>query len=109
MGGDISTPAAAQPAPQFTEAELFFELNNTDGDLGIHGSIDGGPWTNLTIEAPGDRTLLEVLSRGRLKSQGMTQLFFESAEPPFDELDPADFFQPIPGGPVRDLGSLADG
>ena len=26
----------------FDEAELFFELNDTDGDLGIHGKIDGG-------------------------------------------------------------------
>ncbi len=25
----------------FDEARLFFELNDTDGDLGIHGKIDG--------------------------------------------------------------------
>lgn len=28
----------------FSEAEIFFELNNTDGDLGIHSSIDGDAW-----------------------------------------------------------------
>ncbi len=25
----------------FEEAEVFFELNNTDGDLGIHCSVEG--------------------------------------------------------------------
>ena len=34
-----------EPPPVFTEAEIFLELNDTDGDLGIHASIDGGPWT----------------------------------------------------------------
>ncbi len=40
------------------EAELFFELNNTDGDLGIHAVIDADDWRTLSIEGPGDRTLL---------------------------------------------------
>ena len=35
------TTASAQG--KFEEAELFFELNNTDGDLGIHAVIDGAP------------------------------------------------------------------
>ncbi len=82
----------------FAEAELFFELNDTDGDLGIHASIDGGPWTSLEIESPHDVSLLHISSRSRLRQQGMTQLFFESAEPPFDELDPADFFRRFPEG-----------
>lgn len=82
----------------FSEAELFFELNNTDGDLGIHASIDGGPWTNLEIEGPNDRLLLNIVSQGRLRRQGLTQLFFESAEPSFEELDPAEFFRRFPEG-----------
>ena len=30
-----------EPEIPFDEARLFFELNDTDGDLGIHGLIDG--------------------------------------------------------------------
>ncbi len=92
--------SAAQPAPVpvFTEAEIFLELNDTDGDLGIHASIDGGPWTDLEIEGPHDRTLLDIVSRGRLRNQGLTQLFFESAEPSFDELDPKAFLRRFPEG-----------
>ena len=33
----------------FDEAIVFFELNNTDGDLGIHSLIDGEPWKRLEL------------------------------------------------------------
>jgi len=82
----------------FARAELFFELNHTDGDLGIHADIDGGVWTTLLVEGPDDRRLLTILSQGRLRRQGLTQLAFESAEPSFDELSPDDFFRRFPEG-----------
>ncbi len=93
----------------FAEAFLFFELNNTDGDLGIHGKIDGGPWKKMEIEGPNERTLLKVRARGRLKRQGMTELFFESAEPTFDELSPAKFFKRFPEGEYEIEGETLEG
>ncbi len=104
----ISADRAERTQP-FSEAEIFFELNDTDGDLGIHASIDGGPWTSLEIEGPNDRSLLYIVSRGRLRSQGLTQLFLESAEPRFDELDPADFFRRFPEGWYEIEGIAQDG
>jgi hypothetical protein len=97
VGPSMPVVQADRPL-RFSEAQLFFELNDTDGDLGIHASIDGEPWTDLEIEGPGDRALLNLASRGRLRAQGLTQLGFESAEPPFDELAPADFFRRFPEG-----------
>ncbi|MEW8382788.1 MAG: hypothetical protein AB2704_13125, partial [Candidatus Thiodiazotropha taylori] len=41
----------------FDEAELFFELNDTDGDLGIHGKVDGDEWKRLVIEDPYERRM----------------------------------------------------
>ncbi len=70
---------------EFDEAHVFFELNNTDGDLGIHALIDGEPWKKLTIEDQDERTILKVKTRSRLRRQGLTEFFFESAEPTFDE------------------------
>jgi hypothetical protein len=106
----VSMTAAGQGGQRrFTEAELFFELNDTDGDLGIHASIDGEPWTDLEIEGPGDRTLLQIISRGQLRTQGLTQLFFESAEPPFDDLAPEEFFRRFPEGRYEIEGRLQDG
>jgi hypothetical protein len=83
---------------RFTQASIFLELNDTDGDLGIHASIDGEPWTDLSIEGPNERTLLDIFSRGRLRAQGLTQLSFESAEPSFDALAPPDFLRRFPEG-----------
>ena len=97
--GSVVTGALAQTAEiPYSEAELYLELNDTDGDLGIHGSIDGEPWKLLEIEDPAERTILDVLPSGRLARQGMTQLFFESAEPPFDELPPPQFLRRFPEG-----------
>jgi hypothetical protein len=105
-----SVPSVRAQRPQrFSEAALFLELNHTDGDLGLHASIDGEPWTDLEIEGPDDRPLLNLVSRGRLRAQGLTQLSFESAEPPFDELSPAAFFRRFPAGRYEIEGRLQDG
>ena len=85
-------------AEQFEEAHLFIELNHTDGDLGIHALVDGEPWTDLRIDGPGDSELLNVVSRGRLARQGMTEVFFETEEPDFEDLRPSDFFRRFPEG-----------
>ena len=96
----LASGIAAQPlwAAEFSEAELFFELNDTDGDLGIHASIDGDAYSKLKIRNPNDRILLRVRAEGRLARQGLTQLFLESAEPTFDELAPEAFFVRFPEG-----------
>ena len=52
----------------------------------------------MKIEAPNERTLLNITVRSRLRRQGLTELFFESAEPTFDELDPEVFFARFPEG-----------
>jgi hypothetical protein len=94
----LGAPGWAGEPIELTETELYFELNDTDGDLGIHGSIDGGPYTRLEIEDSRGRTIYSLAALGRLAKQGLTQLFFESAEPSFDELDPEDFFARFPEG-----------
>jgi hypothetical protein len=91
-GGDAAQALGLQ------ESELFFELNDTDGDLGIHASIDGGPYTRLVIKDPQGRTILDLRAQGILAAQELTQLMFESAEPSFDELDPERFFERFPAG-----------
>lgn len=100
----LSGPAAAEEPP-FDEAELFFELNDTDGDLGIHGKIDGGPWKTLIIETDDDDVLLGIRLGNELRLQGLTELFFESAEPTFDELPPEEFFERFPEG-IYDVEGL---
>ncbi len=90
-------------------AEVFFELNNTDGDLGIHALIDGEPWKRLQIEDPHERRVFGAVARGRLRRQGVTEIFFESAEPTFDELAPEAFFRRFPEGTYEVEGITLEG
>jgi hypothetical protein len=93
----------------FAEAEIFFELNNTDSDLGIHALIDGEGWKRLSIKDPNERKMLNVRVKGRLRRQGLTEIFFESAEPRFSELPPAVFFARFPEGEYEIEGRTLDG
>jgi len=107
--GAAATDCWAGGWDDFEVAELYFELNDTDGDLGIHGKIDGGPWKNIWIKDPYYNSIMKVAARGRLRQQALTELFFESAEPSFDDLDPDDFFDRFPEGYYRIYGWSEDG
>jgi hypothetical protein len=93
----------------FDEASIFFELNDTDGDLGIHALIDGEAWKSLEIEDPRERRMLNIRVNGRLRKQGLTEIFFESAEPTFDELPPEKFFRRFPAGIYEIEGETLEG
>lgn len=94
---------------EFDEAHIFLELNNTDGDLGIHALIDGEPWKKLQILDGCEKKVLSINVRSRLRRQGLTELFFESAEPPFDELSPGEFFDRFPAGTYEIEGITLEG
>ncbi len=94
---------------EFDVAEVFFELNHTDGDLGIHALIDGEPWRSLEIENVSEREILDIVVKSTLRKQGLTEIFFESAEPTFDELSPKRFFRRFPPGEYEVEGRTLDG
>ena len=104
-----STLVVAEEELEFEEAYLYFELNDTDGDLGIHGKVDGDAWKRVKIEGPNDRKLLDIKIKSSLKRQGLTELFFESSEPTFDELHPEVFFDRFPEGLYEWEGKTLDG
>jgi len=97
---------------ELEEAFLYFELNDTDGDLGTHGKADGDAWKRMSIEGPegpNERKILDIRAKSGLRRQGLTELFFESAEPTFDELDPEVFFPRFPEGLYEWEGKTLDG
>ena len=67
----------------FDDAELFIEINSTDGDAGIQVFVDGEGWERLVIKDPSGKQLLVINGTTSVKAQGLTELFFESAEPSF--------------------------
>ncbi len=99
---------------EFEEADLFFELNDTDGDLGLQGFLEGDAWKSLEIAGPErddeseEPVLMSIWVRNALRRQGLSEFFFESDEPGFDELSPAAFFRRFPQGVYEIEGITLD-
>lgn len=104
--------AAAVPrswAVELEEAFLRIEINASDGDVGLHGKFDGEPSTSMEIKNPQGREFFEVEAGGALARQGLTENFFESAEPSRDEQPLAAFLRRFPQGTYRFKGQTIDG
>jgi hypothetical protein len=101
--------AAPAPGETFDEADIYFELNDTDGDLGLHAKIDGDAWLRLLLASPDGKEKMRVVTSGTMSSHGLTELFFESAEPSFDELPPARVFRRFKEGVWRITGTTIEG
>lgn len=94
---------------ELDEAEVFIEFNSTDGDFGIQYFWDGEPWDRMNVEDPDGRSALKVRISSSLRAQGLTEGFFESAEPSADELSMAEFLARFPAGEYEFEGRTLEG
>lgn len=93
----------------FDDARLRIEVNATDGDSGLHILLDGEGWREVELIDPRGRSVLEVKGSSNVSRTGLTEMFFESAEPGFDELPLADFLKRFPAGNYRFKGTTVEG
>jgi hypothetical protein len=93
----------------FDDARIIIELNSTDGDSGIQLFVDGEGWDELEVMSPDMSTILHVMGDGSVGLQGLTELFFESAEPSFDVLPFDEFLARFPEGVYTLMGTTVDG
>lgn len=91
------------------EARIFLEYNQTDGDLGVHVFLDGEDWRQLEIESPSGQRIFAVRGRGGFGDLGMTELFFEGAEPSLSEVPLAELLALFPEGEYDFSGRTVDG
>jgi len=110
----VSAPAAAQAPHGFDfveldEAELFFEENTTDGDMGIHFKVDGEGWRRIFLIDPDWRPLLNAGIKGSLREIGLTELFSESSEPGYDEMPREEFLALFDEGTYRFFAQSIEG
>lgn len=98
----------ARGAEQLEEAFLRIEINATDGDVGLHGKFDGGPWKLMSIESPNGSEIYHVDANGALRDQGLTENFFESDEPTCAEQPLRDFLERFPTGTYQFTGTTLD-
>lgn len=104
--------ALVGPPMPFNQADLFFEENATAGDLGIHFDIDhssADAWRRLMIFFPDGTLFMNVAAAGAEAETGVTGLFSESAEPPFEEVPPEEFEKRFPEGDYTIVGVTING
>ncbi len=94
---------------ELDEARIFIEFNSTDEDFGIQFFWDGDAWDSMAVLGPDERTLLRVQASRSLAEQGLTEGFFESAEPSIDELTMEEFFERFPEGTYEFEGETLKG
>jgi hypothetical protein len=109
-GGAERQAAAAQRQPlRYELRDLFIETNATDRDAGLQLRLDGEDWLGLSVRDPRGRLLVDVEARGRLRRYGLTELFFEAAEPSFDESPFRVFRRRFPEGRYSFRGRTVEG
>ena len=95
---------------ELEEANIFWEYNSTDNDLGVHVFLDGEDWKKMTITNPLGHRLFDVKGQGLYKKLGMSELFFEGAEPVLgEELELEELLAGFPEGEYEFEGKTAGG
>jgi hypothetical protein len=109
--GAVILPACAsqEAAVEFKRAQMRVEINATDLDAGLQIDLDHEPWRSITIQDPNGNKILDVVTDGVLEGYGLTELFSESSEPPFDEFPLEEFLMLFPAGDYTFEGVTIDG
>jgi hypothetical protein len=104
-------PAAVPAQPEQVELEIariFIEYNFSGNDLGFHVFLDGEDWTDLKISDPTGTKIFDVSGKGGYANFGLTELFFEGAEPNLSDVPVADLLALFPEGEYTFIGKTAD-
>jgi hypothetical protein len=107
--GVTDAAAKTKKTVNFSIAKVFFEYNSTANDLGVHVFLDGEDWRELKIVNPKGRTIFEVEGRGPYRDLGMTELFFEGAEPNLADVPLEELLAKFPSGDYQLVGRTVDG
>lgn len=105
----LSTAGAAPKPVEFSDARLKVEINATDGDAGLQVFLDGEAWNQVELVDPQGNQVVDVDVTGRAEDYGLTELFSESSEPPFEEFPLERFKELFPEGTYTFRGTTIGG
>jgi hypothetical protein len=100
--------AAPSLAQEFEEARIYIEYNESGNDLGFHVALDGEGWTDLKIYDPAGKKIFDASAKGGYKNLGLTELFFEGAEPNLSEFPLEELLALFPEGDYTFVGKTVD-
>ena len=108
-GDGAGDSAKRKPIP-YEINDLFIETNATDGDIGLQLLADVDEWDKFTLRDPkGRKLMMKAQTKGRLHGWGLTELFWETAEPEFSELPLRKFKKRFPAGKYTFRGRSVEG
>ena len=112
----VSLVGAAPPANDncddkllYSRLKLIIEFNSTAQDVGVQVLLDGEPWKWLKGFKPDGTKILDISTRSSLRTQGLTELFFESSEPSLSVTPLSVFFARFPAGTYEFEGETVEG
>lgn len=101
--------SAARPI-QLEEAKILFEVNSTAEDAGIQVFLDAEGWERMQVFLPhSGPKIMDIRARGSVGRIGVTELYFESAEPSLADLPLEDLLRMFPEGRYHLEGRTAEG
>ena len=105
LQADADEADATAATIPFADAELFFELNSTDNDLGLQLFLDTDDgWKRVRVLDPESNEIVFLEAERKLGRLGITELRFESAEP-----SPEEVLALFPAGKYRFRGRTVEG
>ncbi len=91
-------------------AKIYWEFNSSGPDLGVHVMLDGEDWKSMKIFHENGKLLFAVEGKQGYKQLGMTELFFEGAEPNLiTDVELEDLLDLFPEGEYEFEGLTVDG
>jgi hypothetical protein len=96
-------------AASFSQTKIIIEVNATAEDAGIQIFVDAEGWNRLEVFDPKGQKIVDVTGSNSVRKQGVTELFFESAEPSFEEQSLEELFALFPAGSYTFRGTTVDG
>lgn len=118
VGASVFFTIAASPAlaphpcdekVQLSRSSIYWEYNATANDLGVHVTLDGEDWKRMKIFRPNGSLIFDVRGTGPYQELGMTELFFEGAEPNLADFPLSGLLQRFPEGQYEFEGSTTGG
>jgi len=101
-------PATPAWAAKLSIARIYIEYNASANDLGFHVFLDGEDWKDIAIVNPSGTPIFMVEGSGPYAELGMTELFFEGAEPSLDDVPLNQLLGLFPEGRYRFTGNTVD-
>jgi len=92
----VASAAGGGKPIRFSEAKILIELNSTAQDAGIQMLLDGEGWEQVTVYGPDGGRLMHIRALRSVGKIGVTELFFESAEPSLADLPLKDLLKMFP-------------